>query len=640
MMRRNRVRVVLAATLLTIGGFLAPRVCAEEARPNIVWITCEDMSPLAGCYGDPVARTPNIDGMAAQGLRYENAFSISGVCAPSRSCLITGMYPTSLGTCHMRCRNQPPDYVKCFPEYLQKAGYYCTNNRKEDYNFHTPPTAWNESSNKAHFRNRPDKDQPFFAVFNFTITHESKIGTLPEDLSEGERELLLPEKTDPQSVTLPAVYPDTPVIRKHWAHFYDLIAAMDRQVGEILNQLEEDGLTDNTIVFFYADHGTGAPLFKRWLWDRGTRVPLIIKWPGKIEPGSVTDRLVSFVDFGPTVLSLAGVPIPEYMQGKAFLGEQETPERDFVYAARDRMDERLEIIRSARDKRYRYIRNYKPEVPYDQYLNYPESFPIMQDLRRAHDAGELNEVQLQYFADRKPLEELYDLETDPEEIQNIAGSAEHREDLNRLRGAVDDWMARVHDVGFIPEFQLEEWLNGGGRYPNPDEPYAKLERRAPDIYGRSTNDWIDRLNGKDRLQRLEAAKVLGLVAPAVTDLLTRALKDPDPGVAYWAGVGLGNAQSESVVTALEDSLSEEAWGRKLGAATGLVGLGHLETALPIFEAALGTDNEYLRLYAIQVLEGVGPEDPMVKVLLKKGLEDESNYVVRCAHHGLGMPPKR
>ncbi len=404
------------------------------SRPNILWITCEDISPHLGCYGYDRATTPNLDTLASEGLRYELAFSIAGVCAPSRSCLITGMYPTTLGTCHMRCNNPPPEDVKCFPEYLRNAGYYCTNNVKTDYNFPPPEAAWDVSSKTAHWRNRPDPNQPFFAVFNFTITHESKIGTLPENMSEGERKLLVDPPHDLAKLDLPPYYPDTPVTRRHWAHYFDLITAMDRQAGEVLQQLEEDGLADNTVVFFYGDHGVGLPQAKRWLWDRGIQVPLLVRWPGHLKEGTSTDRMVSFVDFAPTVLSIAGVEIPNHMQGLPFLGEAQKAPREYIYAARDRMDETYDIIRATRDHRYKYIRNYEPERPYDQYLTYPESFPVMQEMRRVEKAGELKGPEKLFFRDHKPIEELYDTEADPHELNSLVNLPDHASDCQPVAG--------------------------------------------------------------------------------------------------------------------------------------------------------------------------------------------------------------
>jgi N-sulfoglucosamine sulfohydrolase len=456
-------------------------IAAEQAspRPNILWITCEDTSPDLGCYGDAQARTPNLDRLAGQGARFTNAFSVAGVCAPSRSGLITCMYPTTIGTQHMRCKGVPPSYVKCFPEYLRAAGYYCTNNFKTDYQFDPPITAWDEVSQRAHWRGRA-KDQPFFAVFNFITTHESQIRATAEQFAKNTKGLRPEDRHDPAKAVLPPYYPDTPVVRNDWARYYDLVTAMDLQVAAVLKQLEEDGLAENTIVFFYGDHGRGLPRGKRWIYDSGIKVPLIIRWPGKIEPGSVNDQLVSFIDFGPTVLSLAGVQVPKTVQGRPFLGSQATTPREYIFAARDRMDERYDIIRCVRDKRFKYIRNYEPEKPYAQHISYMDEMPTMQEWRRLNATGELKGPQTLFFQPTKPVEELYDITKDPHEINNLAGSSEHEETLRRLRKVNDEWRAETQDLGLIPEAEWNERIRPGGKWSvtaKPDVKYrpGKLE---------------------------------------------------------------------------------------------------------------------------------------------------------------------
>jgi uncharacterized sulfatase len=425
-------------------------------KPNILWITCEDMSPDLGCYGDSWSISPNIDKLTGEGLRYTNAFSISGVCAPSRSALITGMYPTTIGSHHMRSKAVPPPYVKCFTEYLRKAGYYCTNNSKTDYNFNVPITAWDESSTKAHWRKRPNKNQSFFAVFNFTTTHESRIRIPAGQFAELTKRLTPSERHNPDQAVVPPYYPDTPETRKDWANYYDLITAMDKQVADLLNQLDEDGLSDSTIVFFYSDHGRGLPRAKRWIYDSGTHVPLIVRWPGTIQPGTVCDDLVCFIDFGPTVLSLAGVKIPDYIQGKAFLGEQKSQPRKYVFAARDRMDETYDIIRCVRDKQYKYIRNFEPEKTYAQHIAYMDKMPTMQIMRELNALGKLKGPQKLYFRQTKPFEELYDITADPHEINNLADSPAHRKVLKKMGQILTQWMKDTGDLGLIPEKQLNK----------------------------------------------------------------------------------------------------------------------------------------------------------------------------------------
>jgi len=449
----------------------------KVAQPNILWVSTEDISPDLGCYGDSYAVTPNLDRLAAEAVRYSNAFTPAGVCAPVRSGIITGMYPTTIGTNNMRCRGVllgspqgPPAQVRCFTEYLRAAGYYCTNRRKTDYQFDPPVTAWDDCSRKGHWRNRA-KGRPFFCVINITTTHESKIRSRYEQLNH-----------DPAKAKLPPYYPDTAIVRKDWARYYDIITTMDQQVGEILQQLEDDGLAEKTIVWFWSDHGRGLPRAKRWLYDSGLHVPLIVRVPEKfrklanpadpavVKPGTVSDDLVSFIDFGPTVLSLAGVKVPAYMQGRPFLGTQKAPPRKYIFAARDRMDEAYDIIRAVRDKQFKYIRNFMPYVTYGQDIDYMNQMPTMKEMRRLNAAGKLKGPEAFYFLPTKPIEELYDTTSDPHEIHNLAGDPKCRDVLRRMRRVLLRWMKETGDVGLIPEPDFDEMKRPGGQYQQTAEP--------------------------------------------------------------------------------------------------------------------------------------------------------------------------
>ncbi|MCX5646172.1 MAG: sulfatase-like hydrolase/transferase [Phycisphaerae bacterium] len=453
----------------------------KSARPNFLWISTEDINPDLGCYGDKYAVTPSIDRLAAQGVRYDNVFSHSGVCAPTRSGIITGMYPTTLGTHHMRCQGVPPDYVKCFPEYLRATGYYCTNNAKTDYQFDPPLTAWDECGNRAHWRNRP-KDRPFFAVFNILTTHEGQIRDRSQAMSKRLDSLGSEERHDPAKAQLPPYYPDTPKVRQDWAQYYDLITLMDKQVQGLLDQLEADGLAEDTIVWFWGDNGRGLPRAKRWLYDSGTRVPLIVRVPKKwreltmpsnpeaVKPGTVVDDLVAFIDFAPTMLSLAGIDIPKYIQGRAFLGRQKVQPREYVFGARDRMDEAYDLIRYVRDKRFKYIRNYMGHLSRGQDINYMNQMPAMQEMRRLNAEGKLQGPQKQYFEPTKPVEELYDIVADPHEINNLAGDPKHKDVLERMRRVHNEWYRDTMDVGLVPEPMFDEMKRPGGQYEKTAEP--------------------------------------------------------------------------------------------------------------------------------------------------------------------------
>jgi arylsulfatase A-like enzyme len=350
---------------------------------------------------------------------------------------------------HMRTKNKgyeavPPPQVKCFTEYVRAAGYYCTNNRKTDYQFKPPFTAWDESSKNAHWRKRP-AGVPFFSVFNLTTTHESRCWP------RGGEKLV----HDPAKAVVPPYYPDTPLVRENLARYYDNITKMDSQVGEILNQLEQGDLTEETVVFFWSDHGRGLPRCKRWPYDSGLRVPLIIRWPGRVESGTVCDDLVNLIDLAPTLLSLAGIEVPEYMQGRALLGQKKGRPPEYVFGGRNRMDASSnDYIRTVRDKRYRYIRNFKPEAPYAQRIDYMERMPIMQEWRRLNAEGKLTGPQKLFFEHPKPPEELYDLLTDPHEVNNLADSPDQQQILSRMRAALQKWIKETGDLGGLDEEQL------------------------------------------------------------------------------------------------------------------------------------------------------------------------------------------
>jgi arylsulfatase A-like enzyme len=369
----------------------------------------------------------------------------------------------------------PPFHVKAFPEYLRAAGYFTSNRAKTDYQFGEPFTIWDDLGPKAHWRNRPDTSRPFFSVFNITVTHESQI--FPSSSARKGKPLV----TDPATVQVPPYYPDTPLVREELARVYDNIADMDAQVGAILKQLEADGLVETTVVFFWSDHGDGVPRAKRSLYDSGLRVPLMVRGAG-LSAGSVSDRLVSFVDLAPTVLALAGVEIPQHMHGRVFVGEKTLAEPDYVFAARDRMDIEYDMMRSARDTRFLYIRNVQPELPYAGHIIYRNQSNIMQEWFRLQAAGKLTGPAALWMRTSRPAEELYDTQADPHQIDNLAANPAHRERLDRMRRAVTDWMARTGDQGVINEAEMIQRMWPGGVQPETAQPYIVPRRttEAPD----------------------------------------------------------------------------------------------------------------------------------------------------------------
>ncbi|RMF44349.1 MAG: sulfatase [Planctomycetota bacterium] len=491
-----------------------PSTAAElsdaSPRPNILWITSEDNGPELGCYGDTYATTPNIDALAAKGMRYATCWSNAPVCAPARTTIISGIFPPSLGAQHMRSEVRLPPIARLYPQYFKAMGYYCTNNSKTDYNLTVPPDLWDESSNKAHWRNR-QPGQPFFAVFNFTISHESKLRTRPHQWVH-----------DPEKVHVPPYHPDTLEVRQDWAQYYDRLTEMDAEVGRVLAELKADGLEDSTIVFYYGDHGSGMPRGKRWLYESGLRVPLIVHVPeplqhlveGQYEVGSMSRRLVSFVDLMPTVLSLAGMAPPEYLQGKAFLGPHATQDPTYIYGFRDRMDERYDMSRAIRDQRFAYIRNFYPQRPQGAYLDYMFKTPTTRVWKELFDAGQLDAAQ-SFFWQPKPSEELYDLQNDPYQVHNLAADPEYRDVLDRMRGALREWMLDIRDLGFLPEGEM---LTRAGQ----DAPYTL---------------------GHDP-QRYPVERYFGIADAAtrtspgdIADLLTHR-NDKDSVVRYWVACGL------------------------------------------------------------------------------------------------------
>jgi uncharacterized sulfatase len=504
---------------------------AQPARPNILWITCEDTGPHLGAYGDRYAVTPNLDALARRGLLYRNAWSNAPVCAPARTTIISGMYPPSLGAEHMRSQVDLPARFKMFPAYLRDAGYYCTNNVKEDYNLTKPPGTWDDSSNKAHWRNRK-AGQPFFAVFNFTITHESQIRTRPHKLVH-----------EPAKVRVPVYHPDTPEVRQDWAQYYDNISTMDAMAAKVLADLQADGLADDTIVFFYGDHGSGMPRSKRWPFDSGLHVPLIVHVPDKFRhlapaeysAGAHTYRLVSFVDLAPTVLGLAGLKPPEHFQGHAFLGAPAIAEQPYVYGFRGRMDERIDMVRSVRDRRYVYLRHYMPHRIYGQHVSYMFETPTTRVWRRMHDEGKLSDSQAQFWRE-KPSEELFDLQSDPDETRNLAGSPEHRAVLERMRRAQQQLALRVRDLGFLPEGEIHERSKGTTPYEaGHDEAKVALAR----IFA---------------MAELASDRKQSGLKP-----LRQGLSDVDSAVRYWAAQGLlirGTRAVESSAAELRKALTD------------------------------------------------------------------------------------
>lgn len=600
---------------------------AADDRPNILWLSCEDISAHLGCYGYPNATTPNLDAFASTSMLYEHAYTTAGVCAPCRSAIITGMYQTSIGTQHMRCQATLPKHINPFTHWLQEAGYYCTNNSKQDYQFKTPKGTWDVSSSKAHWKNCPD-DTPFFSVFNYTGCHESGIA--------GEskyRKVVGDGVVHDRSVvaaSLPPYYPDTEVTRDDWGRYYDVITAMDRWFGEQLQDLEDAGLADDTIVMYWSDHGVGLPRAKRWLYESGTHVPFIVHVPEKFrglvgdnyKPATRSKRLVSMIDLGPTVLSIAGIETPEHMQGQAFLGPQTRSPRKYIFGARDRMDERYDIIRMVRGPRYRYVRNYEPYKTWYQYMNTPEKGRTMLEIRKAEASGASDGVA-SFLGKRKPLEELYDVRNDRHEMRNLADDPKFAEVLSELRDQHLNWVVETRDLGLIPEAELH---------------------RLRDSFGSEWGILNKSESASAQMTTIrDAAVMAGDSNNGDLPKLAEWLNSDSATVRYWAATGIGNRSGKldaQTIGRLEELMSDESENVQVAAARALIGTSKQGGALKALTAVLDDGTQWARVHAAVVLDEMEETaTPLVDVMkrnkaYRKGMVADGKYTVRVLNKAL------
>jgi N-sulfoglucosamine sulfohydrolase len=559
----NMKNKYLTLSLIITGMQVAAQQSGHAEKPNILWIVSEDNSAYyMHCYGNEYATTPHIDRLAQEGFLYTQAYCNSPVCAPARNAIITGAYAASNGNEHMRSNYRTSVGIGTYAQYMREAGYYCTNNSKTDYNSATidPNKIWDESSNKATYMNRPE-GKPFFAVFNLMTSHESSI-----------HQLIPAEKLrhDPAKVILAPYHPDTREMRHDYAQYYDKIEDMDSQMGQLLKELEERGLADNTIVFYYGDNGGILARSKRYVYESGTQVPLVVRIPAKYKqlypakaPGQKVDRIISLVDLAPTLLSITGYPIPSYMQGNAFLGEKKTPDPDYAFMTRGRMDERYDMSRAVRDKKYRYIRNYMPFRVYGQHLEYLYNARSIQSWENAYKEGQCNAVQ-RVFWQVKPVEELYDLENDPWEINNLAGDPAFREELDRMRKALTHWMIEIKDVGLIPETDYDTYSGRQSMYDYMRSDSCPLEELI------QASGWA----------------VMGPVAdpkPGMNYLL-----HPNAGIRYWGVTGLliRKERAREAIPALEKAGNDPSGAVAALAAEALYVLGEHEKAFQIYTRIL------------------------------------------------------
>ena len=603
-----------AINLVTISLVASSFQSVAEQKPNILWIVSEDNSAyFTGCYGNLFATTPNIDKLANQGFLYSHAYCTNAVSAPSRNTIITGVYSASNGHENMRSTYPKSADVHTYPEYLRQAGYYCTNNAKTDYNTPDiiPSEIWDESSKKAHYKNRP-KEKPFFAVFNIEISHESCLHKqIPtENL-----------RHSPSKVTLPPYHPNTPEMRHDWAQYYDKIEDMDAQVGLLLKELEQCGEAENTIVMYYGDNGGVLARSKRFVYETGTRIPFIIRIPEKYKylypaekSGQKVDRLINFVDLAPTLLSIADIAIPAYMQGNPFLGKQKTKDPEYSFMSRQRMDEKYDMVRAVRDKKFRYIRNYMPFRITMQHVNYLFKAPSAQSWEDAFKAGKTNVVQSAPFL-TKSLEELYDTENDPWEIKNLAYDPNYSVVLTRMRQAENDWMRKIKDVGLIPESEYKKLSGGKPMYD----------------YMRSSECPFDEL-----MQAADLATI-GQKGNIVT--LVQFLKNRNSAIRYWGATGLLilKKDAQPALSALKDAASDQSGAVATRVAETLYGLGEKELAKTIYIRILkgkDTYDENERNFTLNSIDAVNENSTELKEIVGQLIREQKSSDKSLENYGL------
>jgi arylsulfatase A-like enzyme len=570
----TRYSILGLAALLLI-SFPGCKEKVLDELPNILWLTSEDNSPFLGCYGDQFATTPNLDRLASEGFLYTHAYANAPVCAPARNTIITGVYANSNGHQHMRSSYPKSERVRTYPKFLHEIGYYCINNSKTDYNTNSidPQKIWDESSNNAHYKNRAP-GQPFFAVFNVTISHEGSIHkTIPKENL----------RHSPEEVQIPPYHPATPEIKHDWAQYYDKVEDMDAWIGEKLRELEDDGLAENTIVFYFSDHGGILARSKHNIFETGTRVPFIIRIPEKYKylfpvkkTGLKVDRLISFVDLAPTLLSITGITIPDYMQGSAFLGRQKTidPEYAFMFNGR-----RYDLSRAVRSKNFRYIMNYMPYRSHGHHSEYIMRAPSALSWEEAYLNGECNETQ-SVFWNLKPVEELYETENDPWEVNNLANDPAYRDVLERMRVANSEWVRQIYDTGFIPEADL---VNRLGNTPAYD-------------YTRSGKADIDEI--------IKAAEIAARGNQEDLEKLKKYLRSDESAVRYWGATGL-LILKDKAIPAIKDikvALEDESASVVTVAAEALYNLGEREEAEKALLGVLKSQNKFARGQALKAID--------------------------------------
>ena len=623
-MKRRIALMVLAMSALVLSR-AAYVEASKPDRPNILWLVMEDTSTYSiGCYGDRYAHTPNIDRIAAGGIRYTRAFSTNSSCAPSRSSLITGVPAACLGTGNQRSSHDIPDFIKGFPSFLREVGYYTSNYKKTDYNTSAEKRLIKESWTRqgGRYGDRP-KGQPFFSVINFADSHQSRemvwsyekyLADIRDKLSEEEQHVI-------EEASIPPYFPQTPISKRQMARVYDCTTMVDKRMGAVLEKLEKDGLADDTIIFIYADHGEGIPRAKCSP-VFGYQIPLIVKFPKKYQhlapsaPGTVCNDIVTFEDFGPTLINLAGGKIPKYMKGHVFLGKDRVAgARRYTFGSVHRTAEVIRNSRTIRTDRYQYNRNYMPHISEMHGTAYFDPAEITKEIETCYKKGMLTGAALDFADPTTPPEELYDVKNDPHKIRNLVDSPEHMSILTELRANMRQEILRRRDVMFLPEYEMAVRAKGSTPFEirTNDKKYPLKDiLRAADLVG----------GGSEVLSRQ-------------TDLLDH----PDDIVKYWALIGLishGTAAS-GVVEKVAPLLRSPTADTRIAAATVLLSLGKHrgEAGSVLKKELLNTTgpNAYSVLAAIEALRYLKDKAPDCTRELaqayanrKKGKDKLSGYI--------------
>ena len=613
-------KISFALGLFTFLGSCNSIINKKLPQPNILWIVSEDNSPFLGCYGDTIAITPNIDRLAEEGILFENAFANAPVCAPSRSTLITGMYPTSLGSQHMRSSVRVPENVRFFPKYLKDAGYYTTLRIKRDYNIPKQDGTW-DKDNFWHMKDAlegKEKDQPFFMFYNTWMTHEGKVQdevSLPsyfKSTFENDSNLnsLLQSFSDfnTQAIIIPKYQPDIPEMRDAWALYYKAMQMMDYEVGRIIQYLKENNLLENTIIFYSSDHGGVLGRSKRFNYESGLRIPMIVWAPDKYKHlvaninEKRTNRMISFVDMAPTILSLAGIEKPEYMHGKAFLGEYAQKKDTIAFGFRGRMDEAYDIVRTVRTKQYRYIRNYMPYRPNGQHIEFLWKAKSIQAWEEQYENGFCNEMQSAFFESRPP-EELYDIVNDPDNIHNLANNAEYLSQLIQLRNINRKFVRKYSDTGFFPEGELWQRSNEGS--------IAYKE-----IVDTNKDELIAAINAAEKATlnpKLEDVKLM--------------LENKFPTVRFWGATGCiiledgAMSLKDQLIHLLNDNSGDVA----VTSAEALYLLGEKELAIESLSKSLDSTNIYIQLRVLNTVSNrkISDNDLLNKI---ENMDKSNEYI--------------